>query len=62
MKIRNKGAVLLQIALLFISQHRSQNQSTDCALKKWKLVRSWLIRQADQSLEKCDPAAGLSPK
>ena len=27
MKFRNKGAVLVQIALLFISQPRNQNQS-----------------------------------
>ena len=33
MKIQNKGAVLVQIAPLFISQPRNQNQSIDEACR-----------------------------
>jgi len=38
MKIQNKGAVLVQIAPLFISQLRNQNQSIESPSHGWNAL------------------------
>jgi len=59
MKFRNKGAVLVQIAPLFVSQPRIQNQSTwkrrEMRMHAWKHIR----RNYNMQIEKHDTATNL---